>query len=701
MSNLSELKLHTSYHKGLNNIAEEFYLPCVSRSFRYDRAVGFFRSTIYIIAWEALKQFIKNEGHIRLICSQFLSTDDINAIDSGYRLRNENETSDALAIEIERMINTSDIEKPTKVLASLVSLGIMEIQIAYVSSLDEYRSNRLFHDKLGIFTDSSNNTVVFKGSMNETYSGLSSDGNIESVDVYVSWGGKRDENRISDEIKYFESIWNNEYPNLITRPFPSIAISELHKIAEQHNLIELIDEVCEKIKGTRSISVKNKRQLKPHQTQALIDWGNNNRRGILEHSTGSGKTLTAIHAIRQSLSLHETPIILVPSELLLKQWQDELKDELSDLNISILPCGAGHTGWKEKRILSAWTKLTSNNNIILSLMPTAAKDDFLSNLSQGEHLFIVADEVHRLGSSEYRKILNINAGPRLGLSATPRRSGDTNGTDAIFYYFGGIVHTFSLYDAIKADILTPYIYQIHKVGLNDDEQERWDQATSEIKKYYAQYYNGDESDIGLKKRIDNMLINRARIVKNAASKVRIATQVIRDFYSIGQKWLVYCDNQNQLRDLMNELVKYNIESFEYHSAMEGDKDATLSLFDNNGGIVVSIKCLDEGVDIPSASHALILASSKNPREFIQRRGRILRKSIGKTLSYIHDCIVIPQKLGGAHDNISILEGELIRAIEFGENAENKGAVIELKRIALEYGLDYEKLRGQGVEDDRE
>ena len=139
--------------------------------------------------------------------------------------------------------------------------------------------------------------------------------------------------------------------------------------------------------------------------------------------------------------------------------------------------------------------------------------------------------------------------------------------------------------------------------------------------------------------LKRLLIARARIVKEAKAKIDLALSVLRKVYRQGQHWLVYCDNQQQLSKVLELLLENDFDAYEYHSGMSGDRESTLRYFTRNGGVLVSIKCLDEGVDIPAATHALILASSKNPREFIQRRGRILRKSPGKACAYLYDAVV--------------------------------------------------------------
>lgn len=703
MENLSKLELRFAYHKGEHNIAREFYLPCMSRAVAYDRAVGFFSSTIYIIAWSSLKDFVQRGGKIRVICSPVLAPEDITALDEGYTARIFERAKESLRHEVEQLLTDAYLQKPARVLASLVALGVIDLHIAFVGDKSSPQHRRLFHDKVGIFTDEEANSVVFKGSMNETWAGLSLDGNLESVDVYVSWEGRRDKARVENEVEYFDRLWNNQYPTVYVSEFPDVAKEMLVSAADTKNWPTLVDDICTEIERASILSAERKpngRVPKPHQVHALQAWFNQERRGIFEHATGSGKTFTALCAIRESLTRGETPVILVPSQLLFTQWHEEVRDVFADLDPQLLLCGAGHTRWRRDHLLARWTKQSNRARLVIATMQTAAQDEFLTAIQQGKHVFLVADEVHRLGSPEHRKLLSLDTGPRLGLSATPRRAGDPIGTAAIFEYFNGVVPPpFTLRDAIRARALVPYMYSPHEVYLSEQEQQSWDEVTERIQQLYARQQASDQRNSSLEERMKRLLIKRARILKGATAKVPLARDVLLRYFRQGQRWIVYCDTQQQLREVLDELRSSALDALEYHSAMLGDRDHTLHHFELNGGILVSIRCLDEGVDIPSVSHALILASSKNPREYIQRRGRVLRKAPNKTLAYIHDAIVLPNRLDNDVLGASIVEGELARAVEFGEGAENPGAVTDLKRLALRFDLDYQALVQEGVEDD--
>ena len=706
---LNQYSFQPDYNKAYDDIAAEFYLPCMRSSVLYNRISGYFGSTIYIIAWDAIKEFVANHGHMRLICSPFLSDEDKAAINEGYENKGNEIVLKSIEKEINDLFGSEYLSKPARVLACLVAMNVIEIKIAIPGELNNPDIKRLFHDKAGVFIDAEGNAVGFRGPMNETFKGLSSDGNLESIDVFPSWEGDRDRLRLHRVQEYFEQLWAKTVPGVNVFDFPEASRKRLVTKATGSNWEELVDEIsirlteADRWKPDKSPSAKKPR---PHQLKALKAWEANGRRGILEHATGSGKTFTALCAIRDALDKHEPVVVLVPSTDLLRQWKIELSENIRGLDIDFLLCGDGNNYWKEPGILSSWTRKGGNRNrIVVAVMDTAASDQFLSSVSQGEHLMLVADEVHRLGSEKRRKVFSLQTGARLGLSATPIRYGDPEGTNAIFDYFGGIVPpVFSLEDAIQAKVLTPYFYTPLTMSLSDDEQERWDELTNNIRRALGRFSGSKEKMAAALKspRIQMMMIARSRIVKNASAKVGLAIDTIDKFYKKGQRWIIYCDNKTQLKEVLSRLLRKGYDAYEYHSEMLGDREQTKAYFSINGGVLVSIRCLDEGVDIPATTHALILASSKNPREFIQRRGRILRRSEGKAFAYLFDAIVTPRKAHDSDDrSVSIIEGELARAIQFGEWAENPSCIAELKLIALDYGIDIEKSKTGGFEADDE
>ena len=706
MKSLRDLTLKLSYHKGEDDIATDFYMPCMRRSLRYDRAVGFFSSSVFLLAWPSLREFAASGGQMRIVCSPVLKSSDVDALNVGYNSSGVQQFEAEAHRELSRLLASPILQKPTKILASLVASGVIDLRIAWVGPETPGRGRRIFHDKVGIFLDANEQRVVFKGSMNETLPGLAADGNLESIDVYASWRNEENTQRVDDEVHYFDNLWNDNQPGVTVTPFPEVIQRELREIAEEARWEEYVDEICIDLEAAASACADRgpiSRTPRPHQVSALEAWAQRGRRGILEHATGSGKTFTALCAVRDSLDRGEVPLVLVPSELLLTQWREELTRTFEADELRLLVCGGGHQAWNKQRRLSLWTREdgTGDSRIVLATIQTASSDLFRQVLQEGPHLFVVADEVHRMGSATHRKLLEIASGPRLGLSATPRRSGDPVGTAALMDYFEGVVPPpFTLQDAIATGTLTPYWYHPHRVSLNVNEQQRWDLLTAQIGRQLA--IRGDTASALLDEGIKRLYIRRSRIAKKAADKGTLAAQVLSQHFEDGQRWLVYCDDQEQLRAVRGRIEETGLPAvFEYHAAMEGDRASTLRLFEQSGGVMAAIRCLDEGVDIPAMSHALILASSRNPREFIQRRGRVLRTAPGKFISHIHDAVVLPSDMEVDVPVGSMVRGELARAIEFGQHAENPDGVVELRTIAVDYGLDWETLTEEGFEVDED
>lgn len=704
---LRDYTFQVSYSKDSDNIAESFYLPCLSSSVRYDRISGYFGSTIYILAWSALKAFVKNNGKMRIICSPFLTEEDQKAIQEGQESKRAEVLKESLAKEFDTLFNNDYLSAPSRALACLISMGVIEIKIAVGKSSMSPEIKRLFHDKVGLFYDG-DSVVGFRGSINETFKGLSDDGNIESIDVFPNWVGGRDEERVRLACRHFDELWDNSIKDVQLYELPEEIQEQVRKRAKTADWEVFVDEVSISINKAKKWAAEKRkggRIPKPHQCDALEEWAKQGYRGIFEHATGSGKTYSALCAIRKALEDKKSVIVLVPSTDLLKQWEKEIQGALSDMELQFLPCGDNNNQWRREGVLNLWTRKNEDYYMVtLATMDTASSPEFISKVVQGEHLFVVADEVHRMGSPVRRSFFAVNAGYRLGLSATPRRYGDPVGTKAILDYFGPIVQPpFTLKDAIDSEVLTPYFYRPCPISLTEDEQKKWDDISLKIKKRYAILSQKGENRTMDDHLLQSWLISRARILKKASAKVELAKQIIRDNYKPGQKWILYCEDSTQLREVLDSVNTLpGIRAFEYHSAMAGDREETLRYFNRVGGIMVSIKCLDEGVDIPSTSHALILASSKNPREFIQRRGRILRRAPGKFYSRLYDAIVIPNSVDSdeAEDpRLNIIEAELCRAIQFGEWSEDKSCVTKLKAIAIKFGLDYNEINEGGLEDE--
>lgn len=706
MTRLRDLAFEPAYDKSVDNIADDFYLPCMHASVRYDRIAGYFSSAVFSVAWPALKDFVAAHGRMRLICSPVFSSVDRHALESGYEAMSDDELSQALINELNILLESPRSRKPAQVLAGLIASGVVEVRVAVVAESASPTDRRLFHDKVGLFTDPDGDAVGFRGSMNETYLGLSPDGNLESIDVFPSWEGGRDARRAEMAQERFEQLWNNEIPSVTVRTVPDAAGLVIRDAAPADWEV-LIDEVVAESNVRRRAAPEGP-PLRDHQVAALGAWELHHRRGVLEHATGSGKTFTAVNAIRAVFEDDGVAIVLVPSALLLSQWRTEITRFLADLSPQILLVGDGNEAWRTEDLLFPFTRPREpgqSPRVVIATVQSASSDAFLTRIARNDRLLVVADEAHRLGSPSAQRLLTIDAPWRLGLSATPRRAGDADGTERLLSYFGGILEpVYSLRDAIRDRVLTPYNYFPHPAELSAPEQADYDDLSRKLRLEAGR--RGDAlGNVEANERLKRLAIARARVLKRASAKVPLAVQVVQDTYRPGDRWLVYCDGIAQLNDVRRALGVAGFETLEYHSEMRGDRAATLAELDLNGGILVSVKCLDEGIDLPAVDHALVLASSKNPREFIQRRGRILRKAQGKTLAFLHDAVVVPapDEGSGRTGRDHLLAGELGRTLEFARGAANPQALSQIEALCVRYGLPIEPIAVDvsGVEGDEE
>jgi superfamily II DNA or RNA helicase len=702
---LSEVAIGLGYASGDDDLVRDFYVPCLAAASTYSRAVGYFRSTLYVLVGVAFSDFAKRGGKIRLICSPHLSPEDIKALDSAY---DEREVVGKRTLEEVRELVADVQARPvTEFLATLVAAGVLDIRIAYKPS-----KSGIFHQKLGIFEDTTGGRVSFNGSANETYSAWDVESNSESFDVFRSWQGGSEAERVTRHVAYFERLWAGKVCGLKVADFPELARSEL--VAAR--LPQGIDDAADRVRhlvgtkeptppaGSGTPPPSGRRTLQKHQSEVLANWRAAGFRGVVPHVTGAGKTVTALQAVREWCEGGRPAVILVPSELLAKQWFAEVAKELGDLSPTVVVAGAGNTRASWEALLADLTRGMPElgARITIATLQTASRGHFRSRVQGGEHLLVVADEVHRLGSAGCADILSLQAGGRLGLSATPERFGDPAGTARILGYFGArLPPPFGIPEAIAARRLVPYDYHVHQVRLTGTEQEGWNKLTETIRREYSRLPKAGSGTRIANDRFRLLLFRRAAILKQAQGKADLAIDLLQREYREGDRWLVYCDAQGQLGDVLAGLQRAKLPAYEYHSAMEGERGATMSHFSARGGILVAIRCLDEGVDIPSVNRALILASSTNSREFIQRRGRVLRAHADKFSAEVHDCLVLPAvSVDESGDETAILRSELRRSAEFAQYARNKAVGLELAVLARRHGIDdFDLVTGEQEEHD--
>jgi len=655
--------------------------------------VGYFTSASLAEAARGLVGLVKNGGRMLLVASPRLTEEDIEKINKGYNIRET--VKSALMRDIQ--IPLSEIGSArVKNLTWMIANNKLDIRIARPWDLT---GMGIYHEKIGIFYDSydeeKSNKVAFSGSMNETMDGLIS--NYESIDVSISWDeAEREHQRVQGHVKHFSDLWEGKAVGLETLEFPEAVRRQL--------LHTYSPTFPEREPG-------EKRRLRPYQEEAVSNWIKADGSGVVSMATGTGKTLVALKCLEKCpqplLSL-----IVVPSMDLAKQWLSEIRTEYPN-GCAVREASSQEPNWPThvKNLASAFSDFpeSQKRNFIITTIQTASREKFQSLLSDVPHdkLAIIVDEVHHSGAPEFSKIFDIRAKYRLGLSATPERAWDDVGNQAIFDYFGPQVFEYDISDAVRDGVLTQYQYLLHPVALNFDERQRFGEISRQIAATLGtartRYPNLkmrsipevleflDRVDRDLALGLRNLYLTRVAIVKKAEAKKDALREIVRKYEL--KRCLVYCNDLDHLEECRRIIFDEGFEAMEFSSQIDAKErvDVKESFARDTTGnkFLVAVKCLDEGVDLPVCDSAILISCSRSTREFIQRRGRVLRKHPSKDISKIHDILVLPFTTTEdayvlSRAEYDFVEAELRRAEEFAKNALNKediriGELLELFR----------------------
>ena len=588
----------------------------------------------------------------------------------------------------------------------MVADGVLEFRLAVPR---EKLNGGEFHDKFGIFTDAEGNRVSFNGSYNDSIQGLR---NYESIRVFSSWNPAFLP-FVEADTQRFERLWNNEDPNVQVMDLPDAAREAILKLRLGGRPFRKPSWVTDVSEATSSITAKGSQLFRPpegfaprdYQKEAMRKWLDAQGRGILAMATGTGKTATALF-LAYKVSERVKPLVLIvvcPFINLAQQWVREM----SRFGLSAISCFGGRAEWEESLSAQMSAAIASGTSVVAIVVSNRT---FLSREFQGmlrpekiRH-FIIADEMHNLGASGLRQRLDERITYRLGLSATPERHNDEEGSRILRDYFGDVVYEFPLAEAIRREILCRYQYFPVLVNLTDDEGVRYWNLTQQISRYFSGNGDGEMSDA-----LKLLLIQRSRLLASAANKIPVLGRTLDELTFPLERALVYCgdgriegdalsDTENirqinaVLRLLGNERGK-RIRKFTCEEDALAREEMLSRLREGELDALVAIRCLDEGIDVPDIRQAFILASSTNPRQFVQRRGRLLRQAPGKSRACIWDFIIHPPTLGDNYDastfNVErrLFQRELRRVVEFCRTAENGDqALNSLHNLRKSYNL---------------
>ena len=672
------------YRSDQSHIADEFYVPCLTACDGYDRASGYFTSSVLPILAQGLEQFIEHAGRMRMVCSPMLEEKDAEAIRTGYLAREE-----VVARALIREIESGGVRygEPAAVVAWMVAEGVLDIRVAVPRD-----GEGIYHEKFGIFSQQGEDVVAFIGSPNETVGGVLA--NFEQIAVFSVMHGGREASRVGDLRSNFEALWGNQTERLEVIAFPEAAKRALLRYRPERR------------PGPRVPPRDLEIALFPHQRAAIVAWGESGHRGILEMATGTGKTLTALAATRPAAREGRVVVVLVPGLDLLEQWMAVLRRMIP--RAAILGC-SGRIDWPAQlsgflarwRILHARPHLSReyDTHYVVATMDTAASERFQTLLRRvGDSMVLIVDEVHRAGAPVRRCALELPGTWRLGLSATPERPFDSQGEEAIRDGVGPVCFTYGIEDAIRDGYLCQYDYDPRIVSLTEVERQEYNDLSQRIERQFsilaAQHPQAAGSLMHLLEvanpreawALQTLLFQRADVLKTASGKLNLVRELALN--ADVANCLVYCNDEEQVSDVVAVLREcsrsYGVFTTARLAGSERSavlRDFALGQFD----FLVSIRCLDEGIDIPGAAHAVILASSKTEREFIQRRGRVLRLAVGKARAMIHDPVVVPCKLDGdglpmsaiPQSEQAIMTWELKRARILASAARNSLEALEI------------------------
>ncbi|MCG9732369.1 DEAD/DEAH box helicase family protein, partial [Shewanella sp. Isolate13] len=713
MSCLESLNLKNVYRTGKDDLYNDFYKPSLSVATSYDRAVGYFSSSILSMSAKGLSRLIAVNGTMRLIIGHPLSNEEFEAVKHGILLK---EHQNNLSQKLEDILCSDELEcKRLELLAWLIACGNLEIKFAL-------RRAGMYHEKVGIFRDKTNNIVVFQGSANETPHGMVTSLNAESISVYKSWDDEIFKAYGQEFIDGFDRLWSNQEVETITLDVPSATYEKISTYVSEENIdfsinIDFEDEFESRTKESRSnepiIPTKlggNDFNIFKHQRDALSAWKSNCFKGILKLATGSGKTITSIYGaikIYEALKRKEQKlfiVIAVPYVELALQWVDNLRL----FNISAICCFDSRVTWEEqlRNNIDYFEIGVIDFCVVVVVNRTLVSDSFQMQIKRinNNSLMLIGDECHNHGSKNINSVLP-DAYYRMGLSATPFRSDDeeietpfpNDAKTRLVSYYGDIVACYSLADAINDGVLTPYEYHIIPVYLTSEEQEKYEDLSNKIVKLILkQQANGlDKKErenltkfCGFRSRLlgsaKNKLVKLKELTTNPDEEQKSHTL----FYSgEGKPYSEYSEEDEKVIDLVSKVLNGNgwrVSKFTSKLSRKKRKSVMSAFKDKTINGLVAMKVLDEGIDVPACKTAYILASTKNPRQYVQRRGRILRKSENKHLSVIYDFVVLPINDSQASKKLRLSEAERIN--DFALLATNK---IEIERNIEENGLNYD------------
>ncbi len=708
----------------------EFYIDSLMESTSFDLGLGFFSSSGFRALSLGFAYFINKGGKMRIIINNILSPEDKLAILNGYNLKPEELIEKKISEDLLNLYTL--LSSYDKHFFNCISWLIASNRIEFKAIIPIDNNLGIAHQKFGIFVDNAKNLVAFSGSANFSNNALFN--NIETLSCYKSWTGENSESeRVSYFVNLFDKLWHGRSEKVRIIPLENIKTIIQDKFPV-NSLNELLQEEMELIidqKKSSNISPELNYKLaeienqirgennepkfphgntpRPYQMQAKDFWLLSNCNGFFEMATGTGKTITslncALHLYQEEGRLRM--LILVPSLSLADQWAEET----SAFNFkNIIIANSKNQRWAQE-IISEINKslLMDNSFVIITTYATFAMDRFQAVIAKlDSDVLFIADEAHNFGTERLIELYPNKFKRRIGLSATPKRHFDEQGTKSILSFFNAIkepTYRLNMEEAIEAGFLCEYYYFPKIVSLTSNELEEYKIISLKLLRYFNQatgrFADNPIVNILLQKR--KSIIHKAELKKNCLRECLIDIKKTKEEIKYT---LVYVPEGIESNEIIDDFDKRLID--EYSAIISNEFHLTQHQFigetDNRGDVIsrfaqgrlqvlTAMKCLDEGVDVKRTETAIFCSSTGNPRQFIQRRGRILRLHDDKKYATIYDMVVVPDLSQlNEDDNLSmeksILKAELKRVYEFASLSRNKYQSLKtLEDIAEQFNID--------------
>lgn len=721
-----EWSLDRDYKTGTENEPLQFYLEGLSNSIEFQLLLGYFSSAAINLLSIGFATFISKGGKMRMVINHLLSEKDKEAIEKANQ-KAVNKVFDLTdVVALERVLDEYDTHF-FECLAYLISENRIEIKV-----IKPKNSKGIAHYKSGIFGDGKD-YVGYKASCNFTLYGLSE--NLEELEAFLSWENGRSSKLINKQLKIIENYFYekdesveyvsvNEIEVVLKDRFGKKDINEL--LVQEEQLLKKKQSLIltnSKLKNTISKLFKEIEIIKrtpkfpysegprEYQVNAYNSWVANNYKGIFAMATGTGKTITSLNCLMneyKKTGIYRA-IIVVPTIALVAQW----KKECAKFNFKNIITVSSKENWDNNlSYFNTVSKLIDTSYIVIITYASLPRPKFQSYFRQlPKDTLLIADETHNLGSQGLLRLLpKIHLEKRIGLSATPHRKFDEAGNQAIQKFFDDeppYIVSYSMEEALKIGWLCKYLYYPHIVKLTDREMERYKELSLQLLRMGL--FDRETGTLRSTPEIEKKLLERKRIIHKAANKLEVFKAILRSEFNKRKNLkysLVYVPegseaNYNKIDfsvetdeeiKLINEYTKavsqiddsIMVKQFTANSA---NRDEILKKYEEGEiHVLTSMKCLDEGVDVPRSELAIFCASTGNPRQFIQRRGRVLRLHKDKILATIHDLVVVPEVSEESTFEMekSLVKKELERVVDFANLAMNKTDTYETLKSILDY-----------------